>query len=61
MNDNPAPLLSQRAALILFMAVVIGVSIGALTYSSERSLPKATLAGLLAAGASIAVLHSLIG
>ncbi|MFC8536720.1 MULTISPECIES: hypothetical protein [Streptomyces] len=61
MNDNPAPLLSQRAALILFMAVVIGIGIGVLTYSSERSLAKATFAGLLASGASVPVLHSLIG
>ncbi|WLQ38377.1 hypothetical protein P8A18_33150 (plasmid) [Streptomyces castrisilvae] len=61
MNENPVPLLSQHAALILTMAVVIGVSIGALTYSSERSFAKAPLAGLLAAGASVAVMHSLIG
>ncbi|MGQ4489732.1 hypothetical protein ACN6LM_000045 [Streptomyces sp. SAS_281] len=37
------------------------VAIGVLTYSSERSLVKAALAGLLASGASVAVPHSLIG
>ncbi|TVL90243.1 hypothetical protein [Streptomyces sp. SAJ15] len=53
-------LLSQRTALILFIAVVIGIGIGVLTFFAEKSYPKAVLAGVLAAGACTVGLHSLI-
>ncbi|MGZ2361734.1 hypothetical protein LRE75_34525 [Streptomyces sp. 372A] len=61
MNDNPAPLLSQRAAIILTMAVAGGIGVGVLTYSSERSLAKAAIAGLVAFGTCMMGLPSLIG
>lgn len=58
-GGKPA-LLSQRTALILFIAVVIGVSAGVLTFFAEKSYPKAALAGLLTTGGCMVGLHSLI-
>jgi hypothetical protein len=62
-TPEPAPagkpaLLSQRTALILFIAV--GIGIGVLTFFAEKSYPKAVLAGVLATGGCTAGLHSLI-
>ncbi|MFJ9574761.1 hypothetical protein ACIRQF_00015 [Streptomyces sp. NPDC101191] len=64
-TPEPAPavkpaLLSQRTALILFIAVVSSIGIGVLTFFAEKSYPKAVLAGVLAAGACTVGLHSLI-
>ncbi|MFE3865502.1 hypothetical protein ACFXPT_34505 [Streptomyces goshikiensis] len=65
--STPAPahavkpaLLSQRTALILFIAVGIDIGIAVLTFFAEKSYPKAVLAGVLAAGACAVGLHSLI-
>ncbi|PKW12481.1 hypothetical protein SAMN05428944_0245 [Streptomyces sp. 1222.5] len=53
------PLLSQRTALILFIAVVGGIGVG-LTFLSEKSYPTAYLAGIGGAAACTAGLHQLI-
>lgn len=53
-------LLSQRTALILFIAVVSGIGIGVLTFFAEKSYPKAVIAGVIAAGGCMVGLHSLI-
>lgn len=53
-------LLSQRTALILFIAVVVGIGIGVLTFFAEKSYPKAALASLLAIGGCTVTLHNLI-
>lgn len=55
-------LLSQRTALILFIAVSagIGIGIGMLTFFAEKSYPKAVIAGVIAAAGCTAGLHSLI-
>jgi predicted phage tail protein len=42
--------LSQRTALILFIAVVSGIGIGVLTFFAEKSYPQAVLASVIAAG-----------
>jgi hypothetical protein len=44
--------LSQRTALILFIAVVSRIGIGVLIFFAEKSHPKAVLAGVIAAGAA---------
>ena len=56
-----APLLSVRAAVVLLLAIVVGIFAGVLAYLSEHSLPGAVLWGGGAAGASIVMFHSIIG
>lgn len=58
-QGKPA-LLSQRTALILFIAAGVGIGIGVLTFFAEKSYPKAVLAGVIAAGGCTVGLHSLI-
>lgn len=53
-------LLSQRTALILFIAVSAGIGIGMLTFFAEKSYPKAVIAGVITAAGCTAGLHSLI-
>ena len=53
-------LLSQRTALILFVAIVGGIGIGVLTFFAEKSYPKAVLAGIGAAVACTMGLNTLI-
>lgn len=65
-TPEPAPtarpaLFSLRTAVILFMAAVVGVGVGVVTYFAKRSYPEAVLAGLFTAGACTAGLHNLIG
>lgn len=38
------PFLSQRTALILFMAVASGIGLGVLTFLAEKSYPTAIIA-----------------
>ena len=64
-TPEPAPvgkpaLLSQRTALILFIAIVVGIGFGVLTFFAEKSYPKAVIAGVIAAGGCTVGLHSLI-
>lgn len=64
-TPGPAPagkpaLLSQRTALIFFIAIVGGIGIGVLTFFAEKSYPKAFLAGIGAAAVCTAGLHTLI-
>lgn len=54
------PLLSQRAALILFMAVSIGVGVGVLTLFAGNHPAMAVIAGLMASAGSARELHNLI-
>ncbi|MFC5170637.1 hypothetical protein [Streptomyces mutomycini] len=61
MTDSNEPLLTSHAALILLAAVVIGCVVAGLTHLSARNSAAAALAGLVGAGASIPVLHTLIG
>ncbi|NEB03754.1 hypothetical protein [Streptomyces sp. SID13726] len=60
MGDGKPTFLSQRTALILFMAIATGIGIGILTFASETSCPKAVLAGICAAAACTMGLNTLI-
>ncbi|MBG0565500.1 hypothetical protein [Actinoplanes aureus] len=55
------PLLTVRTTVILLVALVVGVLAGVLSYLADRSLPGAVLWGGGAAGAAVALFHSLIG
>lgn len=57
----PGPLLSVRAALVLLIAVVVGLVAGILGYISSGGLATAALIGGGGAGSALALFHSLLG
>jgi hypothetical protein len=59
-HDGGATLLSQRAALILIAALVIGTGSGVLTYLAGARPAEAVLAGGGACAAAIVALNTLI-
>ncbi|AEY85287.1 hypothetical protein SHJG_0005 [Streptomyces hygroscopicus subsp. jinggangensis 5008] len=59
--QGPAPFLTIHTAVVLLIAVVIGLVVGGLTFLSGGAVAAAVLAGLTAAGVSVPVLRSLIG
>ena len=59
--QSPGPLLSERAALLLTLALLVGLIAGTLSYLADNSLPAAALWGGGAAGGALALFHSLIG
>ncbi|WKX23627.1 hypothetical protein [Streptomyces sp. HUAS CX7] len=59
--QGPAPFLTIHTAVVLLIAVVIGLIVGGLTFLSGGAVAAAVLAGLTAAGFSVPVLRSLIG
>ncbi|MFC8393109.1 MULTISPECIES: hypothetical protein [Streptomyces] len=59
--QGPAPFLTIHTAVVLLIAVVIGLIVGGLTFLSGGAVAAAVLAGLTAAGVSVPGLRSLIG
>ena len=59
-TPSSAPLLTVRAALILLLALVVGVLAATLSYLADRSLPEAVLLGGGAAGGALLLFHSII-
>jgi hypothetical protein len=59
-SRNPPPLLTERAALILLLAVLTGLGAGILTYLSGQNPPAAGLAGFGACGGALALFHTII-
>jgi hypothetical protein len=57
-SPSPFPL---RWAVILMGALLAGLVIGGLTFLQAVNWPAAVLAGLVAAGAAVPVLHSVLG
>jgi hypothetical protein len=61
----PAPptqaLLTLRSAFILLLAVLAGLTVGALTYLGQPEPAPAVLAGLVAAGGVSVAAHNLSG
>lgn len=55
------PLVSQRLALIAIIAVIIGATVGTLTYFATQWVSQAVLAGLICAGATLVPLDKLVG
>ncbi|MFC7529768.1 hypothetical protein [Actinoplanes sp. GCM10030250] len=58
--SSPGPLLTVRAAVVLLLALVIGILAGALSYLADRSVPSAALWGGGAAGAALMTFHTII-
>ena len=59
--NEPMPLLTVRAAVILLLALLVGITAGLLTYLADSSVPGAVLAGGGATGAAIALFNTIIG
>jgi hypothetical protein len=57
---SPRPLLTVRTALVLLIALVIGLIAAALAYAADRSFPTAALIGASSAGGGLALVHSLL-
>jgi hypothetical protein len=58
---QPAPLVPQRSALIVLIAIVIGGVVGGLTFWATQSYPQALLAGLAGAAGALLPLDKVIG
>lgn len=59
---SPEPLVSARTALIVFIAVVIGLVMGFLAWRGNPTKPShAVMIGLGAGGTALMGLHALIG
>jgi hypothetical protein len=62
LTPSPAgPLLTVRAAVILLLALVVGVLAGGLSYLTDHSVPGAVLWGGSAAGGAMLLFHTVIG
>ncbi len=55
------PLLSLRSAVLLLIAVLIGIGVGVLTALAGEPVPTAVIAGGGAGGAALLVLNQIIG
>jgi hypothetical protein len=56
----PGPLLSIRAALILLIAIVVGLVAGILGYFTNGGIATAVLIGGAGAGSALMLFHTLI-
>lgn len=58
--SSPGPLLTVRAAVVLLIAVVVGIVAGVLGFFATAGLSGAILVGGCAAGGALALFHSLL-
>jgi hypothetical protein len=56
----PGPLLSVRAALVLLIAVVVGLVAGILGFLANEGIAMAALIGGGGGGSALALFHSLL-
>ena len=57
----PSPLLSVRAAVVFFGALVIGLLAGTLSFLAAPNVPAAVLVGGGALAVALPLLHAVIG
>lgn len=57
----PGPLLSVRAAVVLLLALLVGLCACGLAYRAGHSLPAAVLIGGSATGGAVVLFNTLIG
>ena len=60
MPPTPSPLLTVRAAVVLLLALVVGLLAGGLAYLADHSLPAAVLVAGGAAGGALLLFHKVI-
>ena len=58
---SPDPPLSLRTAMVLLLAVFVGIVAGVLSYLSDRNLASAVLVGGGAAAAALLLFHTVLG
>lgn len=58
--NNPPSLISVRAAVVLLLALVVGLVAGSLGFFATGGVANAILIGGAGAGAALALFHSLI-
>ncbi len=56
----PGPLLTVRAAVVVVLALNVGVLAGALSFLADPSVPVAVLCGSGAAGTALLLFHTLV-
>lgn len=61
MATRPGPLLTVRAAVVLLLALLVGIAAGVLGYFVNGGLAAAALLGGGAVGAALALFDKLIG
>ncbi|HZD15557.1 MAG TPA: hypothetical protein VE196_10650 [Pseudonocardiaceae bacterium] len=59
--NNPDPLISVRAAVVLLLTLMVGVSAGVVSYVAHHQIPDAVLVGGAAAGAALMLFHTALG
>lgn len=57
----PGPLLSVRAAVVLLLALLVGMCAFGLAYLANHSLPTDLLVGGTGAGGALMLFHTVIG
>ena len=60
MSSSPGPLLTVRAAVVLLIALVVGLVAGTLGLLAYRDVPAAVLVGGGAAGGALLLFHGLL-
>ncbi|HZD15053.1 MAG TPA: hypothetical protein VE196_07995 [Pseudonocardiaceae bacterium] len=60
MATPPGPLLSVRAALVLLIAVMVGLIAGVLGYFAHGGIATSVLIGGGGAGSALALFHTLL-
>ncbi|GAB7038253.1 MULTISPECIES: hypothetical protein [Catenuloplanes] len=60
-SSPPGPLLTVRAAVILFSALVVGILAGALSYVDDPSAARAVIWGASSSGGAVMLFHAVIG
>ncbi len=60
-SPSPDPLLTPRAALVLLIAIVVGLVAGGLGYLAHDDVPTATLIAGGAVAGTVALAHNLLG
>lgn len=59
-GPRPRALLTLRSLVLIVVALLLGVVVGALTFVTAKHLAPAILAGFAAAGLSLKELHQLV-
>ncbi len=60
-SSPPGPLLGVRAALVILLAILVGLAAVGLTFLTGQSIPAAILTGGAAAGGALLFFNQMIG
>jgi hypothetical protein len=60
-SKSPGPLVDVRTAVVLMLALLVGIIAGVLSYLSGRDLAAATLVGGGATAGAMLLFHTVLG